>query len=103
MIYSNFECYKKNKEGLKRKMSISFKLDVLKPHQPSSPTLARALKKIDGVKFVNVRVEEIDQKTTSIIILIRGDEELLLENIVEVLDSNNCALHSVDEVTIEDE
>ncbi len=84
-------------------MSISFKLDILKPHQPSSPTLARALKKIEGVKFVNVSVEEIDQKTTSIIVLIRGNEGLLLDTIVEVLDSNNCALHSVDEVTIQDE
>lgn len=84
-------------------MSISFKLDVLKPHQPSSPTLARSLKQIEGVKYVNIRVEEIDQKTTSIIILIRGNEGLLLDKIVEVLDSNNCALHSVDEVTIQDE
>ena len=84
-------------------MSISFKLDILKPHQPNSSTLARALKKIEGVKFVNVSVEEIDQKTTSIIVLIRGNEGLLLDTIVEVLDSNNCALHSVDEVTIQDE
>ncbi len=84
-------------------MTISFKLDVLKPHQPSSPTLARALKKIESVKHVNIRVEEIDQKTTSIIVFIRGTEKLLLEKIVEVLDSNNCALHSVDEVTIEDD
>ena len=84
-------------------MSISFKLDILKPHVPSSPTLARALKQIEGVKYVNIRVEEIDQKTTSIIILVRGNEGLLLDKIVEVLDSNNCALHSVDEVTIQDE
>ncbi len=84
-------------------MTISFKLDVLKPHQPSSPTLARALKTIKGVKYVHVRVEEIYQKTTSIIVFIRGTEELLLDAIVEVLDSNNCALHSVDEVTIEDD
>ncbi len=84
-------------------MTISFILDVLKPHQPSSPTLARALKKIKGVKYVNVRLEEIDQKTTSIIIIIRGTNDLLLDSIVEVLDGNNCALHSVDEVTIEDD
>jgi hypothetical protein len=84
-------------------MSITFKLDVLKPHQPNSPTLARALKQIEGVKYVNIRVEEIDQKTTSIIILIRGSEALLLDKIIEVLDSNNCALHSVDEVTIQDD
>ncbi len=84
-------------------MSITFKLDVLKPHQPNSPTLARALKQIEGVKYVNIRVEEIDQKTTSIIIFIRGNEGLLLDKIVEVLDGNNCALHSVDEVTIQDD
>ena len=84
-------------------MSITFKLDVLKPHQPNSPTLARALKQIKGVKYVNIRVEEIDQKTTSIMVLIRGSEGLLLDKIVEVLDSNNCALHSVDEVTIQDD
>jgi len=84
-------------------MSITFKLDVLKPHQPNNPTLARALKEIEGVKYVNIRTEEIDQKTTSIEVIIRGSDGLLLDKIVEVLDSNNCALHSVDEVTIQDD
>ncbi|MHA1294429.1 MAG: DUF211 domain-containing protein [Promethearchaeota archaeon] len=84
-------------------MLVSYKLDVLKPHQPSSDLLARTLIKIKGVKRVNIKVDEIDQKTTSIMITITGSDDLSLEEITETLEENNCALHSLDEVTIENE
>jgi len=74
---------------------------VLKPHQPSISTLARTLEKLTGVTYVEIKVEEIDQKTTSITIIISGKEEISLEEITQSLDANNCALHSVDRVIID--
>jgi len=82
-------------------MKIEYHLDVLKPHQPSIDTLARTLEKLDGVKMVEIRVEEIDQKTTSITIVIGGTGSISIEEITETLEANNCALHSVDKVLIE--
>ncbi|MHA1535750.1 MAG: DUF211 domain-containing protein [Promethearchaeota archaeon] len=48
-----------------------------------------------------MKTDEIDQKTTSIFITIKGTEELSLESIKEKLESMNCALHSVDRVQID--
>ncbi len=80
---------------------IELDLDVLKPHVPSNYGLARALEEIPGVLFVQIKTDEIDQKTTSIFITIKGTEELSLESIKEKLESMNCALHSVDRVQID--
>jgi hypothetical protein len=82
-------------------MRIQYNLDVLKPHQPSSSILAHALKEIEGVTYVHIKVDEIDQKTTSVFIKISG-YDIALEAITDKLEEFNCALHSVDEVLIED-
>jgi hypothetical protein len=83
-------------------MRIRLNLDVLKPHSPSSFFLAHELKKVSGVTYVQIKVDEIDQKTTSVFIKIIG-EDLVLEEITDKLEELNCALHSVDEVSIQDE
>ncbi|TET03513.1 MAG: hypothetical protein E3J90_01795 [Promethearchaeota archaeon] len=80
---------------------IEFDLDVLKPHIPSNYGLAQALEEVPGVFYVQIKTDEIDQKTTSIFITIKGTEELSLEAIKEKLESMNCALHSVDRVQID--
>ena len=82
-------------------MKIEYQLDVLKPHQPSIDMLARTLEKCNGVKYVEITVEEIDQKTTSINIIVAGASAISIDEITETLESNNCALHSVDKVKIE--
>jgi len=82
-------------------MKVEYHLDVLKPHQPSIDSLARTLEKLDGVKMVEIRVEEIDQKTTSITIIIAGTGSISIDEITETLEVNNCALHSVDRVLVE--
>ena len=84
-------------------MKIEYNIDVLKPHQPSNDMLARALKKVKGAKYVSIKTDEIDQKTTSIFIKIVGTEELTIEDIKDELSNFNCSLHSVDEVTIMDD
>ena len=84
-------------------MKVEYNLDVLKPHQPSNDMLARALKKINGAKYVCIKIDEIDEKTTSVYIKIIGIEELSLENIKEELSNYNCSLHSLDEVVMSDD
>ena len=82
-------------------MKVSYQLDVLKPHQPSIDSLARTLEKLTGIKMVEINVEEIDQKTTSLTIIISGSGDMSIDEITETLETNNCALHSVDKVIIE--
>ncbi len=52
---------------------------------------------IGGVTKVNIKVDELDQKTASLHITIEGIN-LSLEEVTEALASMNCALHSVDMV-----
>ena len=80
---------------------VEFDLDVLKPHVPSNYVVAQALEEIPSIKFIQIKTDEIDEKTTSIFITIKGTEDLSLEAIKEKLESMNCALHSVDRVQID--
>ena len=84
-------------------MIVKFILDVLKPHKPSNYDVARTLMELDGVDTVKIKVDEIDQKTTSVFINIKGNKEMSLEQIEAKLEELNCALHSVDEVSLEKE
>ena len=83
-------------------MIIEYSLDILKPHQPSVDMVARTLKKLSGVKFVEIKVDEIDQKTTSIFVNLKGTDEMSLEEIANTLEELNCSLHSVDKVKVEE-
>ena len=82
-------------------MKVEYYLDILKPHQPGVDLVARTLMKINGVTRVRIKVDELDQKTASLHMNIEGIN-LSLDEIIEVLGSMNCALHSVDEVNIEE-
>ncbi|MFX1257304.1 MAG: DUF211 domain-containing protein [Promethearchaeota archaeon] len=83
-------------------MRIEYSLDILKPHQPSVDILARTLKNLKGVKCVEIKVDEIDQHTTSIFVKIVGIDDVSLEEITATLEGLNCSLHSVDKVIVED-
>ena len=72
-------------------------LDVLKPHQPSIDVLGAELMKLEFVEGAKIRVEELDEKTASLRIIVQG-EDLDLKIITDKLESMNCAVHSVDEV-----
>ncbi|TFG07993.1 MAG: hypothetical protein EU539_03500 [Promethearchaeota archaeon] len=82
-------------------MKIEFDLDVLKPHSPSLPFIAREIEQIKGVRFVSIKVDEIDQKTTSVFITVKGTGEMNIEEITQSLEELNCAVHSIDRVQIE--
>ncbi|MFX1574290.1 MAG: DUF211 domain-containing protein [Promethearchaeota archaeon] len=80
---------------------MEYNLDILKPHMPGVDLVARTLMEITGVVRVQIKVDELDQKTASLHINIEGNN-LSLEDITESLSSMNCALHSVDEVLMEE-
>lgn len=82
-------------------MKVEYDLDVLKPHFPSSDQIARAVERLKGVQFVSIKVDEIDQKTTSIFVTVKGTGDMSLEEITTTLEEMNCAVHSVDRVQID--
>jgi hypothetical protein len=82
-------------------MKVEYYLDILKPHQPGLDFVARELMKINGVSKVRIKVDELDQKTASLHVNIEGFN-ISIDDITEVLSSMNCALHSVDEVIVEE-
>ncbi len=82
-------------------MKVEYYLDILKPHQPGVDLVARTLMKINGVTKIRIKVDELDQKTASLHMNIEGTN-LSLDEVIEVLSSMNCALHSVDEVNLEE-
>jgi hypothetical protein len=75
-------------------------LDVLKPHQPGSLEFAEALADLDPNYRVNLRVEEVDENTESIIVLIEG-ENIHFEDIDQAIKKMGGTIHSVDEVEAE--
>jgi hypothetical protein len=84
-------------------MKVVYDLDVLKPHEPGNDLIARSLKAIPGVKYVAIKIDEIDNVTTSVFITIQGTGDLELDEIKDKLEELNCALHSVDKVYIYDD
>jgi hypothetical protein len=84
-----------------KQLRKEYDLDVLKPHQPDNNELAKVLETIEGVSYVQIKTDEIDQRTTSVFVTVKGNEGLTLENIKSALEDMNCALHSVDRVQID--
>lgn len=75
-------------------------LDVLKPHKPGALEFAQTLADLDPGYRVNLRVEEIDENTESIIVVIAG-EDIRFEEIDQAIKKMGGTIHSVDEVEAE--
>ena len=75
-------------------------LDVLKPHQPGALEFAETLADLDPGYRVNLRVEEVDENTESIILVIEG-ENILFKEIDQAIKKMGGTVHSVDEVEAE--
>jgi len=80
-------------------MRVKYNLDVLKPHSPSLDFVAHALMDIDGVDRVTIKLDELDQKTASLHINIAGND-ISFEELSSKMEELNCAIHSIDEVSI---
>ena len=75
-------------------------LDVLKPHQPGALEFTQTLADLDPGYRVNLRVEEVDENTESIIVVIEG-EIIRFEEIDQAIKKMGGTIHSVDEVEAE--
>jgi len=75
-------------------------LDVLKPHQPGSLEFAETLADLGRGYRVNLRVEEVDENTESIVVVIEG-EGIRFDEIDQAIKKMGGTIHSVDEVAAE--
>jgi len=77
-------------------------LDVLKPHQPNALEFASQLADLDASCQVNLLVQEVDDKTQSIVLSITG-ERLDFGAIAQHIKSMGGSVHSIDEVDVQGE
>ncbi len=75
-------------------------LDVLKPHHPGSLEFAQTLADLDPGYRVNLRVEEVDENTESIVVVIES-ENIRFDEIDQAIKKMGGTIHSVDEVDAE--
>ncbi len=72
-------------------------MDVLKPLEPSIVDLAQILSDLEGVDGANISIYEIDRRVENAKVTIEG-HSLDYQNIVDVIEENGGAIHSIDEV-----
>jgi hypothetical protein len=75
------------------------KLDVLKPHQPNVLELANAIAACGPNYQVSVTVDEMDEKTESVIVTIQADN-IDFEAVTDTIVQTGGSLHSIDEVQV---
>ena len=72
-------------------------LDVLKPHKPSIVEVALKLSRIEGVNGVNCVLNEIDQETENLKIIVEGPN-INFEDVSSTLEDLGAVIHSIDNV-----
>ena len=77
-------------------------LDVLKPHKPNVVDFASQLADLGENYSINLVVQEVDDKTHSIILKISGDR-LDYNAIVQHIEAMGGSVHSIDEVDVKSE
>ena len=70
-------------------------LDVMKPHRPSIVEVALKLSKVNGVNGVNCILNEVDQETESLKVVIEGPN-IDFEEVQAVIESLGAVIHSID-------
>ena len=83
-------------------MSVNIRrllIDALKPRETSIVELSRALCSSEGVEEVDIVVIEVDVKTETVKLTIRGSD-VRFEDISRVLDENSISIKGVDEVSV---
>ena len=74
-------------------------LDVLKPHQPNNVDFAKAIAEKGNDYRVMFTVQEVDEKTETVVIVIEG-HDLSYQTVLETINGLGGSLHSVDEVEV---
>lgn len=77
---------------------VSIVLDVLKPHDPPIPEFALVIGRVPNVMRVEVTVEERDEKTESLQVVIKGNVNF--ELLKTYMAREGAVIHSVDAVIV---
>ncbi|RJX15251.1 hypothetical protein CW703_07040 [Candidatus Bathyarchaeota archaeon] len=83
-------------------LAVSIKrlvLDSLKPRETSVIDLSRALCGVNGVEEVDITVTEVDAKTETIRLTIRGSN-IDYEVLSKVMNEFGVAIRSIDEINV---
>ncbi|HID90812.1 TPA: hypothetical protein EYP44_02505 [Candidatus Bathyarchaeota archaeon] len=73
-------------------------VDALKPRELSIVELSKALCDVKGVREVNIIVAEVDVRTETIKITLRGDD-INYDGMVEMMDEFGAVVRSIDEIS----
>lgn len=87
--------------GLNESMNTTVKrlvLDILKPHEPNALEFARALAALGY--HVQLRVDEVDEKTESLVVAVEGDD-IDFDQVRATINELGGSLHSIDEVEVQ--
>jgi hypothetical protein len=71
-------------------------LDVLKPHEPTVPTLAERVASTTGVDGVTVRLVEIDREVENVTVTVEGDD-VDFGALTDDIEALGASVHSIDE------
>ena len=74
-------------------------IDALKPRETTILELSKALCLIKGVDEVETTVTEVDVKTETIKLIIKG-RDINYEDIVKIMQENSAVIRSVDEINV---
>jgi len=74
-------------------------LDVLKPHHPNALDFASAIADENSGCRVTVTVTEVDERTESTVVVIKGDD-IPYQEIVGIITRLGGSVHSIDEVEV---
>mgnify|MGYP000005724991 CR=1 FL=1 len=74
-------------------------VDSLKPRETPIIELSRALCYVDGVEEVDVTVTEVDVRTETIRLTIKGSD-INYDNVAKVLNEYGVAIRSIDEINV---
>jgi hypothetical protein len=74
-------------------------LDVLKPKEPNSIEFAKILAEQGENYNVTITVEEVDDKTETVVVVVKGDE-VRLDILSDSITNLGGSLHSIDEVEV---
>jgi hypothetical protein len=72
-------------------------IDVLKPFEPGIVEMAQLLAELDGVDGVNISIYEIDRRVENAKLTVEG-HNVPHERIIQMIEENGGAIHSIDEV-----
>ena len=74
-------------------------LDVLKPHHPNALEFTTAMAEMGGKISFKLYVDEIDEKTESVILTVEADQ-INYEAVEKRIQELGAAVHSIDEVEV---